>query len=110
MRFNTRFFAVMAIALCFCVTSSEAQKKTTKKPPARPTKTQPRPATTPTPPIPLPPTAVVVDERQLYMNAARTAWAFVDRNYQPSTGLVRAHDTYQYVTIWDIGSTLAATY
>ena len=44
------------------------------------------------------------------MNAARTAWAFVDRNYQPSTGLSRAHDTYQYVTIWDIASTLAATY
>lgn len=110
MRFNTRFFAVIAIALSLCVTSSEAQKKTPRKPPARPTKTQPRPATTPTPPIPQPPSPVVVDERQLYMNAARTAWAFVDRNYQPSTGLVRAHDTYQYVTIWDIGSTLAATY
>ena len=44
------------------------------------------------------------------MNAARTAWTFVDRNYQPSTGLVRAHDTYQFVTVWDIASTLAATY
>src|SRR2546423_4785224 len=52
----------------------------------------------------------LVGERQLYLNAARTAWAFVDRNYQPSTGLARAHDTYQYVTIWDVGSALAATY
>jgi hypothetical protein len=109
MRFNTRFFAVIAIALSLCVSSSEAQKRT-KKPPARPTKTQPRPATNPTQAIPTPPTAVVVDERQLYMNAARIAWAFVDRNYQPATGLVRAHDTYQYVTVWDIASTLAATY
>ena len=110
MRFNTRLFAVIAIALSLCVTSSEAQKKATKKPPARPTKTQPRPTTTQTPAIPPPPSPVVVDERQLYMNAARTAWAFVERNYQPSTGLVRAHDTYQYVTVWDIASTLAATY
>ena len=109
MRFNTRFFAVIAIALSLCVTSSEAQKRT-KKPPSRPTKTQPRPTTTPTPAIPPPPSPVVVDERQLYMNAARTAWTFVDRNYQPSTGLVRAHDTYQFVTVWDIASTLAATY
>src|SRR5256714_5339445 len=52
----------------------------------------------------------LVGERQLYLNAARTAWAFVDRNYQPSTGLARAHDPYQYVTIWDVGSALAATY
>ena len=54
--------------------------------------------------------AQVVDERQLYLNGARIAWAFVERNYQPSTGLARAHDTYQYVTLWDIASTLAATY
>jgi hypothetical protein len=51
-----------------------------------------------------------VDERQLFLNAARLAWAFVDRNYQPATGLSRAHDTYQYVTLWDIASGLAATY
>lgn len=52
----------------------------------------------------------VLDERELYLDAARTAWAFVNRNYQPSTGLARAHDTYQYVTLWDVASLLAATY
>src|SRR2546423_2426630 len=52
----------------------------------------------------------LVDERQLYLNAARAAWTFVDRNYQPSTGLARAHDTYQYVTLWDIASALGAMY
>jgi hypothetical protein len=51
-----------------------------------------------------------VDERQLFLNAARIAWAFADRNYQPATGLSRAHDTYQYVTLWDIASGLAATH
>lgn len=54
--------------------------------------------------------ASVVDERQLFLNAARIAWRFADRNYQPSTGLSRAHDTYQYVTLWDVASGLAATY
>jgi hypothetical protein len=52
----------------------------------------------------------MVDERQIYMDASRVAWAFVNRNYQPSTGLARAHDTYQYVTMWDVASGLGATY
>jgi hypothetical protein len=55
-------------------------------------------------------TGATLNERQLYLNAAKIAWAFVDRNYQPSTGLARAHDTYQYVTLWDVASTIAATY
>ncbi len=50
------------------------------------------------------------DEAALYADAARRAWAFVDRNYLPATGLVRAHDTYSHVTVWDIGSTLLAMY
>lgn len=48
------------------------------------------------------------DERELFLNAARAAWRYVDRNYVESTGLVKAHETYQYVTVWDIGSMLAA--
>jgi hypothetical protein len=106
MRFNTRFLAMMAVAFVVCASTSEAQKRT-KKPAPRPAKTRPA---TPPPRITAPPTASVVDERQLYLNGARTAWAFVERNYQPATGLARAHDTYQYVTLWDIASTLAATY
>lgn len=44
------------------------------------------------------------DETEAFMDAAETAWAFVDRNYQPRTGLVKAHETYDFVTVWDIGS------
>jgi hypothetical protein len=44
------------------------------------------------------------------MAGARTAWAFIERNYVSSTGLARAHDSYQYLTVWDIASLLAATY
>ena len=108
MRFNTRFFAMIAVAVSLCATGTEAQRGT-KKPPSRPSKTPTRPVTTPTPAPAAYPSPVVVDERELYLSAARTAWAFVDRNYQPATGLVRGHDTYQYVTIWDVASALAAT-
>ncbi|HSM36826.1 MAG TPA: DUF3131 domain-containing protein [Longimicrobiales bacterium] len=41
-------------------------------------------------------------------DAARAAWAFIERNYSPATGLVRAHDEYRIVTMWDVASTLAA--
>lgn len=42
--------------------------------------------------------------------AARTAWSFVERNYHPGTGLVRVHDNYEFITVWDIGSLLLAYY
>lgn len=44
----------------------------------------------------------------LLEDAARAAWAFIDRNYEPTTGLVRAHDEYRFVTMWDVASALAA--
>lgn len=59
---------------------------------------------------PASPALEVPDEKALYMEAARVAWQFVDRNYQPTTGLVKAHDTYQFVTLWDVASSLAALY
>jgi hypothetical protein len=43
----------------------------------------------------------------LLSDAGRAAWAFLDRNYSPTTGLVRAHDEYRFVTMWDVASTLA---
>lgn len=57
------------------------------------------------PPPNTPPT-----EDQLFTNAARTAWAFVENNTQTATGLSQAHYTFQYVTTWDIASQIAATY
>ena len=106
MRLNQRLWSIAVLAvLAGGATSAEAQGRTKKKP------TAPRPA--PPPPAAAPFTPDVpnmVDERQLFLNAARTAWAFVERNYQPSTGLTRAHDTYQYVTLWDVASGLAALY
>ena len=111
MRLHTFVSTLLLASVVVGGTTANAQGRTKK----RTTKTAPaRPKSPPTVAEPtetgLPPTGPVVDERQLYLNASRAAWAFVNRNYQPSTGLARAHDTYQYVTLWDVASGLAATY
>ena len=100
----------MLAVVTVSVTNLEAQSRTKKKP-SRPKPTPTRPAPPPGGTVLTSPNgANVVDERQLFLNAARIAWAFADRNYQPSSGLSRAHDTYQYVTLWDVASGLAATH
>jgi len=97
----------MVAVLTLSATNVEAQSSAKKKPTPKPAPT--RPATDADPTVLTTPIGGnVVDERQLFLNAARIAWAFADRNYQPSTGLFRAHDTYQYVTLWDMASGLAA--
>jgi hypothetical protein len=49
-------------------------------------------------------------ERQIYLNGARTAWAYFDRFYQPSTGLAWAHHKFAYTTMWDVASLMGATW
>lgn len=43
-------------------------------------------------------------------DAARAAWAYVERNWHPDTGLVGATEHYDFLTSWDLGSVLAATF
>jgi hypothetical protein len=50
------------------------------------------------------------DDAQLFMRAARTAWAYVEKQYQPATGLVNSVADYPYATVWDMASGLAALY
>jgi hypothetical protein len=45
-----------------------------------------------------------------FLAGARTAWTFVENNTQASTGLAKAHDTFPFVTVWDIASQIGATY
>ena len=52
--------------------------------------------------------AVRAADDRLYADAAARAWSWIDRNYVPATGLVRATDHYDHVTTWDIGSALLA--
>jgi uncharacterized protein DUF3131 len=63
-----------------------------------------RPVVPPTTPPPVSEAA----QREFLLASARSAWAYMRRNYHPSTGLVGATDQYQFVTIWDVGSTLGA--
>lgn len=42
--------------------------------------------------------------------AARTAWGFIERHRDATTGLVAAQPDFAYPTVWDIGSTLGAFY
>jgi uncharacterized protein DUF3131 len=43
------------------------------------------------------------------LEAARTAWKYFERNYQPATGLVNSVEAYPSTTQWDLGSTIFAT-
>ena len=43
-----------------------------------------------------------------YMQAARIAWKYFQRNYQPATGLYNGLDLYSVTTVWEIGTSLAA--
>lgn len=60
--------------------------------------------TVPTTPPPVP----VAEQRDVMLAAAKSAWAFIRRNYHPATGFVGATDQYQFVTMWDVGSILGA--
>jgi hypothetical protein len=44
------------------------------------------------------------------MDAARTAWTYVDGQYNAQTGLINSVHGYRYATVWDIGSGLLALY
>lgn len=51
-----------------------------------------------------------VDDTRLFEDAARSAWEYATRYYQPVTGLINSTSAYPYTTVWDIGSSLAALY
>jgi hypothetical protein len=51
-----------------------------------------------------------MNDRDVFMDAARTAWTYVDGQYNAQTGLVNSVAGYKYATVWDIGSGLLALY
>jgi hypothetical protein len=51
-----------------------------------------------------------MNDRDLFMDAARTAWAYVDGEYNAQTGLVNSVHGYRYATVWDIGSGVLALF
>ena len=73
-------------------------------PPRQVAPPQDKPAPAPTTPPPVSEAA----QREFLLASARSAWAYVRRNYHSSTGFVGATDVYQFVTMWDVGSILGA--
>jgi hypothetical protein len=64
----------------------------------------------PEPPINQPAAPAPHPDAALFLEAARHAWAFVDRHYRPETGLVDPVEGWEFATVWDMGSGLAALY
>ena len=100
----TRATLAAAVALCSggaAQCQSDARDSTNV--PASPQSLLRAPAPTFDPPT-------VSDEAQsaYIRRSAKTAWAYVQRNYSSSTGLVRALDQWEFITAWDIASALAA--
>ncbi|HEX2095531.1 MAG TPA: DUF3131 domain-containing protein [Longimicrobiaceae bacterium] len=62
------------------------------------------------PELPSPPPAVPHPDRARFLEAARGAWTYADRQYHPATGLINSVHGYPYATVWDIASGLAALY
>ncbi len=58
----------------------------------------------------LPVRAPLPGDDSLFAAAARRAWTYVEREYQPATGWVNSVAAYPYATLWDVGSSLAALY
>jgi hypothetical protein len=50
------------------------------------------------------------EDRKVFMDAARVAWAFVDRGERSATGFIAPLGTYPFATIWDVGSMLEGLY
>jgi Protein of unknown function (DUF3131) len=51
-----------------------------------------------------------LNDRDVFMDAARTAWTYVDGQYNAQTGLINSVHGYRYATVWDIGSGLLALF
>ena len=61
-------------------------------------------------PAPLAPVTVPLSEQNAFMTkSARAAWTYVTREVT-SVGFVGATKSYQFLTVWDMASTLAAAY
>lgn len=56
------------------------------------------------------PAGLTQADREMLLDAARTAWAYADANYNPATGWINSVEDYAYATVWDIGSGLMALY
>lgn len=59
----------------------------------------------------LPPRAPLsAEDRQFYADVGHQAWKYMQENYEPATGFVRATPDWANTTLWDVGAQLLATH
>ena len=63
----------------------------------------------PVPPPSVPATAAPDEQRAFMLKSARAGWTYVEREVT-SAGFVGATKNYQFLTVWDMASALAAAY
>ena len=51
---------------------------------------------------------LTAEEKQFYRDVARQAWDYMEKNYDPGTGFVKATPDWANTTLWDIGGQLLA--
>lgn len=99
-RFRARLGALFAVSLAVaaCANAQGSDKKAAAEKPASVTVAQPTVA------------AMSADERKAYVDAAKLAWKYFDKNTQAATGLTSATPNWLNTTLWDIGAQILATY
>ena len=109
-----RFFQCLPVLGSLAITLSAAQSGCTQSaPPAERTAASPAatrgPLVIPAPAAMAPTTATPEEQRAFMLSSARAAWTYVSREVTP-IGFVGATKNYQYLTVWDMASELAAAY
>src|SRR5205085_5081962 len=87
MRLRNSFGVAVIFVTSICVSSACSK--------AQPANNTAQAATAQAAQVPLSP-----QDRQVYMDAARSSWNFVNSITEPSTGLARAHTRYSFITLW----------
>jgi hypothetical protein len=98
-RHSAAAITVMLGSLSACARAENADKNAASGSTASATHVTPPQRTTLTP-----------EQRKQYLDVARLAWTYFERNYKPATGLVNATPVWANTSLWDVGGQLLATH
>ena len=121
LRFFSRWPALATLAMTLTAAQTRCQQDGSDKPPKTATASTAASSGSatsggtrlalqlPTPAPSLPPTATPAEQRAFMIRSARAGWSYVSREVTP-IGYVGATKNYQFLTVWDMASGLAAAY
>ena len=108
MIFMSKLTAIIAVTVVAAAASVTQLSNDSDAEQAAP-QTQQKAAPVPIPKVLTEPSGVdIATEQRVFNEAARSAWAFVEKGYSDRTGLVAAQPTWPYPTVWDMASAIAA--